>query len=241
MDNGPAICDRLDLWISQVRNGEASLRRETSCIKKVKHKNVIQLFDTIDEESVDKVFLVLELANLFSVQDLCELVREKPLKDPISGEMEKALPIPYVKILFNQLIEGLQACHSKGVVHRDIKPSNLQLTSDGQLKIIDFGVAEYLSMYVRAHSHMMQGRPSLQCKHTLPHARSRTLTLSIPHDRHSDLDETDRFAGTPSFQPPEVARGQRHFSATKVDIWAAGVTLYYMVEGNAPFKGRCPP
>ena len=185
----------------QVRNGAESLKREIRCIKKVKHKNVIQLFDSIDEEENDKIYLVFELANLFSVQDLCELVRKQPIKDPLSGATEQALPIPYIRILFRQLVEGLQACHSKGVVHRDIKPSNLQLTSDGKLKIIDFGVAETL-------------------------------------DRYDSKEITEKFAGTPSFQPPEVAGGNRSFSATKVDIWAAGVTLYYMVEGSAPFKGN---
>jgi len=86
-------------------------------------------------------------------------------------------------------------------VHRDIKPSNLQLTTDGILKIIDFGVAETL-------------------------------------DQFSNLDDTDKFAGTPSFQPPEVAQGNTSFSATKVDIWAAGVTLYVMVTAQSPFKGN---
>lgn len=183
-----------------MRNGHENLKREVRCIKLVKHSNVIKLFDYIDEEENDKVYLVFELANLFSLQELCEYVKSHAVRDPITEESENQLPMSYIKILFNQLLEGLQACHSKGVVHRDIKPSNLQLTSDGKLKIIDFGVAETL-------------------------------------DRYSDLDETEKFAGTPSFQPPEVAQGQRSFSATKVDIWAAGVTLYYMVEFTAPFKG----
>mmetsp|Transcript_95493 Transcript_95493/g.154038 ORF Transcript_95493/g.154038 Transcript_95493/m.154038 type:complete len:405 (-) Transcript_95493:21-1235(-) len=186
--------------IKKVRNGQENLKREMRCIKKVKHQNVIQLIENIDEPENDKVYLVFELANLFSLQDLCEHARDSGVPNPITNVLEKQLPIPYIKILFVQLIAGLQACHSKGVVHRDIKPSNLQLTSDGKLKIIDFGVAESLEMF-------------------------------------SELDVTVKFAGTPSFQPPEVALGERSFSATKVDIWAAGVTLYYMVEGSAPFKG----
>jgi serine/threonine protein kinase len=70
-----------------------------------------------------------------------------------------------IRNLFYQLVQGLHACHSKGVVHRDIKPSNLQLTLDGVLKIIDFGVAENL-------------------------------------DKFSHVDDTEKFGGTPAFQPP---------------------------------------
>ena len=60
-----------------------------------------------------QVYLIFELANLFSLQDLCEVARNNGIKCPLSGEEEKCLPIPYIRILFSQLIEGLQACHSK--------------------------------------------------------------------------------------------------------------------------------
>ena len=53
-----------------MRNGNENLKREIRCIKLVKHYNVIKLFDVIDEEGNDKVYLVFELANLFSLQVL---------------------------------------------------------------------------------------------------------------------------------------------------------------------------
>mmetsp|Transcript_66155 Transcript_66155/g.137868 ORF Transcript_66155/g.137868 Transcript_66155/m.137868 type:complete len:430 (-) Transcript_66155:64-1353(-) len=192
--------------LRKVRNGQENLKREIKCLRKLKHKNIIQLHEVIDEMENDKVYLVFELANLLSLQDLIDMQRQAQykLEGPQGAESNaqdpRAIPYPYARNVFKQLMCGLEACHAKGVVHRDIKPSNLQLTSDGIIKIIDFGVAETL-------------------------------------DDFSTLDDTEKFAGTPSFQPPEVAQGTRSFSATKVDIWAAGVTLYVMVTASHPFAG----
>mmetsp|Transcript_31106 Transcript_31106/g.48717 ORF Transcript_31106/g.48717 Transcript_31106/m.48717 type:complete len:279 (+) Transcript_31106:347-1183(+) len=156
--------------LRKVRNGQENLKREVHCIRKLKHKNIIQLHEVIDESGMDKIYLVFELANLVSLQDLCDL-HHKLFNLASKGDgpqpVRRGIPEPYARNLFLQLIQGLIACHSKGVVHRDIKPSNLQLTSDGVVKIIDFGVAETL-------------------------------------DHFSDLDDTEKFAGTPAYQPPEV-------------------------------------
>lgn len=95
-------------------------------------------------------------------------VDEAPKQGAVAGEDEilaSGFTEAQIRNLFYQLVQGLHACHSKGVVHRDIKPSNLQLTLDGVLKIIDFGVAENL-------------------------------------DKFSHEDDTEKFGGTPAFQPP---------------------------------------
>mmetsp|Transcript_5362 Transcript_5362/g.13622 ORF Transcript_5362/g.13622 Transcript_5362/m.13622 type:complete len:402 (+) Transcript_5362:304-1509(+) len=185
--------------LRKARNGQQNLKREVNCLKKLKHQNIIQLYDVIDGEEFEKVYLVFELANYGSVQDLLEMMqihmKAKGVEVVGSGLKEQ-----HIQNLFYQLVQGLMACHAKGVVHRDIKPSNLQITSDGILKIIDFGVAETL-------------------------------------DHFNEIDDTEKFAGTPAFQPPEVAGGCRTFSATKVDIWAAGVTLYVMGTNKTPFLG----
>mmetsp|Transcript_9744 Transcript_9744/g.19025 ORF Transcript_9744/g.19025 Transcript_9744/m.19025 type:complete len:428 (-) Transcript_9744:24-1307(-) len=212
ISDGPKFGQRVAVKIisrkllKKVRNGEENLKREIKCLKKVKHKNVIQLYDVIDQEELDKVYLVFELANLLSVQDLLDLQRQATCKlaPPGAGQCAEAIPYRYARGIWTQLVQALQACHSRGVAHRDVKPSNLQLTSDGVAKLIDFGVAETL-------------------------------------DDFSSLDDTEKFAGTPSFQPPEVAQGARSFSATKVDIWAAGVTLFVMVTATHPFAGTSIP
>ena len=99
------------------------------------------------------------------------------------------------------MVDGLEYIHNQGVIHRDIKPGNLLLTTDGVLKISDFGVAEVLDKY----------KPSDLLQKTL---------------------------GSPAYQSPQIASGSDAFSGIKLDIWAAGVTLFQMVTGDMPFKGE---
>ena len=103
-----------DIACRQVRNGNENLKKEIRCIKLVKHENVIKLLDTVDEEDSDRVYLIFELANFLSLQDLCEWVRDKGFRDPTTQESGiNYLPFPWVRLLFKQLLQGLQACHSK--------------------------------------------------------------------------------------------------------------------------------
>jgi serine/threonine protein kinase len=102
-----------DISCRQVRNGNENLKKEIRCIKLVKHPNVIKLCDTVDEEDSDKVYLIFELANFLSLQDLCDWVRDHGIRDPITQEDKKCLPFPHVRLLLKQLLQGLQACHSK--------------------------------------------------------------------------------------------------------------------------------
>jgi len=55
--------------------------------------------------------------------------------------------------------------------------------------------------------------------------------------RYQDGDTTSKSRGSPAFQPPEVASGCQSFSGFKVDVWAAGVSLYLLMTGEVPFTG----
>lgn len=68
-----------------MRNGDENLKREIRCIKLVKHENVIKLLEFINDEDIDKVYLVFELANLFSLQSLCELAKVHPIQVVLSS------------------------------------------------------------------------------------------------------------------------------------------------------------
>ena len=104
-------------------------RREANALSRLSHPHVATLFDFDTAEGTD--FLVMEL------------VRGPSLREEL--EDKGALPERDVIRLGAQLARGLQSAHEQGIVHRDLKPGNLQLTPDGLLKILDFGLARLVS------------------------------------------------------------------------------------------------
>ncbi len=100
-------------------------REEALILSKLNHPNIATIHDFDTQAGVD--FLVMEYVPGVT---LSERLATGPL------------PEKEVACLGGQLAEGLAAAHERGVIHRDLKPGNLRLTSDGRLKILDFGLAK---------------------------------------------------------------------------------------------------
>ena len=107
-------------------NARVRFRREALALARLNHPNVGAVYEFGSDAGVD--FLVMEL------------VSGVTLEAKLNGG---ALPEKEVLRLGAQLADGLDAAHSQGVIHRDLKPGNLRLTSDGRLKILDFGLAQW--------------------------------------------------------------------------------------------------
>lgn len=107
-----------------------------------------------------------------------------------------------------QVAEALSIAHERNVIHRDIKPSNLIVTSRGDVKVVDFGLAKI----------------SNKSFESLSEAESTLLT-------HPGL-----IVGTVPYMSPEQARG--HKVDARSDIWSLGVVLYEMIARRTPFEGQ---
>jgi len=104
------------------------LETEVAIMRKMNHKNIIQLYEIIDDPKYDKLFIIMEYVSGGSLSSLMRGV------DP--------MPLDKCWKYFRDLIYGLEYCHDvAGIIHRDIKPENLLINKDDTLKIVDFGVS----------------------------------------------------------------------------------------------------
>src|SRR5215831_6977069 len=114
----------------------------------------------------------------------------------------------------SQLAQGLAAAHTEGIVHRDVKPENVFITSDGHVKLLDFGIAKLVEAS-RAEG---------------PHGMLDETVTPV-----SEPTRTGAIIGTPAYMAPEQVRGEPVDART--DIFSLGTVLYEMLSGRRPFAG----
>ena len=119
------------------------------------------------------------------------------------------LPLAQVLDLGAEIAEALEAAHKKQIVHRDIKSANVMVTTEGHVKILDFGLARMLAM--------------------------EALSASKVDTYSGRLTSHDSTPGTVIYMSPEQVRGEPIDGRT--DIFSLGVVLYEMATANLPFQG----
>jgi serine/threonine protein kinase/Flp pilus assembly protein TadD len=174
-------------------------QREARAASSLNHPNICTIHGIEQFES--EHFIVMELLD---GESLADRIRRGPL------DVESLLTLGV------QIVDALESAHSKGIVHRDLKPANIFVTSRGQAKILDFGLAKIAKMDRLA----------------MGNADSELQTAVRPQD----LTQAGSTMGTISYMSPEQARGQ--VTDARTDLFSFGTVLYQMATGTLPFQGE---
>ena len=166
--------------------------REARAASALNHPGICTLYEL--NESELQPFLVMELLEGHSLDHL------------YSGQ---AVPLNRLIDLGIQIADALDAAHHKGILHRDIKPGNLFVTTTGQVKILDFGLARFED----------------------PASTTTDVGVSARHM----ITAPGSTLGTIAYMSPEQARGEQ--VDLRSDIFSLGVVLYEMATGRHPFNG----
>ena len=166
--------------------------REARAASQLNHPNICTIHDIEDNDG--HPFIVMEK------------LEGESLKQRIHG---KAIELDDLLDIAVQVADALAASHAKGIVHRDIKPANIFLTPNGQVKILDFGLAKL--------------------------AKDGSVGTSTDSSLEESLTQVGVIPGTAVYMSPEQARSED--LDARSDIFSFGVVLFEMATGKKPFTG----
>ena len=171
----------------------AQLLEEARAAAALNHPNICGTYDIGEDGSFN--YIAIEYVE---GQTLSNLIHGKPLT------VDLALSYAI------QITKGLEHAHANNIIHRDLKASNVMISSEGQAKLLDFGLARHLDPQ---------------------------LLETVSQSRQS-LAEIGTTAGTLCYMAPEILRGKAPKPSS--DLWSLGALLHEMLSGQLPFKGETP-
>jgi serine/threonine-protein kinase len=181
----------------------ARFQREAEVLASLNHPNIAAIHG-LEEGPADAGShlraLVMELVD-------GETLADRIARGPIP--LDEALPIA------KQIAEALEAAHEQGIIHRDLKPANIKVRPDGNVKVLDFGLAKLADTT----------KPGIADLSLSPTITSPALMTGV-----------GVLLGTAAYMAPEQAKGRA--ADKRSDIWAFGCVLFEMLTGRRAFDGE---
>jgi len=173
----------------------ARLEQEARALASLNHTNVASIYGFDDQDG--QRYLVLEFVP-------GETLEQRIARGPLTIDEAAGLAM--------QVASGLEAAHNAGILHRDLKPANIKITPEGEVKVLDFGLAKAMA----------------------PAGVSGDKSLSPTLTHHATVAGT--LMGTASYMSPEQTRA--HPLDRRTDLWSFGCVLFEMFTGRKAFPGE---
>lgn len=182
------------------------MQREARAASALDHPNICPIYEFGEQDG--HPFIAMPLLEGQTLREWIEASRSLDDRERIRCTFDLAV----------QIARGLEAAHEKGIIHRDIKPANIFITSRGDAKILDFGLAKVIASAEPAPTEEAISAPD----------------PSAPPS-HLQLTRTGARMGTAYYMSPEQVRGEPLDAGT--DLFSMGLVLYEMVAGRRAFAG----
>ena len=177
--------------LSQDQDRLRRFEQEAQAAGALNHPNILAVYDVGTHDGAPYI--------------VSELLEGEELREQLNdGLLPQRKALDYAQ----QIAQGLAAAHERGITHRDLKPENLFVTTDGRVKILDFGLAKL--------------RPL------------RNETVSSEIDTRKQITDPGTVMGTVGYMSPEQVRG--HEADHRSDIFSFGAILYEMLSGQRAFR-----
>jgi serine/threonine protein kinase len=208
--------------------GRTRLLREAQAIAKLQHPNVVVVYDVGTFR--DNVFIAMEF------------VEGRTLSGWLEAGTRSRRDIMQVFLAAGR---GLAAAHAAGLVHRDFKPDNVMVTNDGQVRVMDFGLARHAGDATEDDAERRAAESTMTTRPIAPSPDpDATMSLGPDHERHTatsgsylsiKLTQTGAMLGTPAYMAPEQFAVQP--TDARTDQFSFCVALYELLYGQRPFDG----
>jgi eukaryotic-like serine/threonine-protein kinase len=208
---------------SDAADGKTRLLREAQAIAKLQHPNVVVVYDV--GTFADSVFLAMEFVEGRTVGGWLH-----------AGQRTQR----EILEVFGAAGRGLASAHAAGLVHRDFKPDNVMVTNDGQVRVMDFGLARHVSELEAATSSCESAEapaPDVDPDQTMPLGKSRAVDVPASSGKYLSLKltQTGTMLGTPAYMAPEQFAVRP--TDARTDQFSFCVALYESIYGERPFQG----
>ena len=201
-------CKCMHLDFINEEAAKQQFEREVYSLSHIIHKNIVQIFDHFCEGMY--MFMIIEYCQNGSLMTaLKKKNRNSAIKDQFNFD--------YIRKIFIDILSALKYCHEEiHITHHDIKPGNIVIDTFGRAKLCDFGMSSYMEKHIDNKANEIEDPNSTKEKQQI----GGSLYFMSPQLLQASL--------TPNYR----------FDTFSADIWAFGITAFYILTNTYPFVGR---